>query len=744
MKIQDKKLLELLDTYKENTILTPFRKYLVQAIGKESHHFFDVSATHYLVKLASLLQMTVTQKNGATNTVNMYSLALLPSGFGKTRTISILQNKIFNDVFKLYTDRVSSIIGTSHLDEYKLKMSSIRTDLDEETVSTQIDDSMERAGPVDMEYCEGTIPGLKQIRNKLGILKVGSLNIEIDEIGYNLSSSEDVFKLLFELSENGQVSSKATKNTKDSPRGKGSNTSVPTNLLAFGTPAKLLNYGKDHALFIKLLTEGYARRFMYVYEPNIFVNPIDDSDLDAYFNECEQIEKDSLELLRTIKTKLLNIMSIVNANLDITFETNSDRIHRRYSIDCMNRSTLMSVHDDLLKAQMENRPYLATKIAAAYAIYEESTKIKDNHYIWAMQLCETSGEHFIRVINRPPSYVDLAEYIINCKHPLVETELLEKLPYYKGTLSARAELMNLAKVHAISNGSIIKQTTSKGIMYTEGSVLEKTKLSGLKISVSKDLAKDYIPTTKASLDNILKLIRSPKELNFCVHAFKDNARSNNSAIPGFNLVVLDVDEGVSIGTVKFLLQDYVYIIYTTKSHTQDINRFRVILPMENTLYLPPEEYKEFMNNIYSWLFFDVDTGTNDAARKWATNPRCTEEGQEVLLNIDENTKMLPVLQFLSGTTENALRETSYKNFKNVDRLKSWFLFNTKKGNRNSMMFRYIRILIEKYSHHMEDELMIDTESVVNEANILNKSLEHSINFTEMQSLLNKNLGEGTV
>ena len=64
-------------------------------------------------------------------------------------------------------------------------------------------------------------------------------------------------------------------------------------------------------------------------------------------------------------------------------------------------------------------------------------------------------------------------------------------------------------------------------------------------------------------------------------------RDQDHAIPGLNLAVIDVDEGISIDTAKLLLKDYKYLIHTTKRHTNENHRFRVIFPLSHVLKLNP-------------------------------------------------------------------------------------------------------------------------------------------------------------
>jgi hypothetical protein len=76
------------------------------------------------------------------------------------------------------------------------------------------------------------------------MIKAGSLNLEIDEIGSNLSSCAELITTYLETYDQGLIKQKLIKNTTENTRGKEIYGKVPTNLLMFETPSKLMNGGK--------------------------------------------------------------------------------------------------------------------------------------------------------------------------------------------------------------------------------------------------------------------------------------------------------------------------------------------------------------------------------------------------------------------------------------------------------------------------------------------------------------------
>ena len=204
-------------------------------------------------------------------------------------------------------------------------------------------------------------------------------------------------------------------------------------------------------------------------------------------------------------------------------------------------------------------------------------------------------------------------------------------------------------------------------------------------SISSDLTYHY--------DNLIKpwdklvVLGQNNALNWCVHHFLPdmskpslgNYRAKEFAMPAFNLLVLDVDGTCTLESAKDILKDYTYMIYTTKRHTDESNRFRVVLPLKYKLFLNPDDYKEFMTNVFESLPFDIDDQAKDIARKWLTN-----NGQ-VFTNSGELFDPRP---FIPESEQDKERKKEIKKWGNLDNIARWFLKNTKSGNRNNNLFRY--------------------------------------------------------
>ena len=109
------------------------------------------------------------------------------------------------------------------------------------------------------------------------------------------------------------------------------------------------------------------------------------------------------------------------------------------------------------------------------------------------------------------------------------------------------------------------------------------------------------------------------------------------------------------------------------------------MPINYQLELDAKDYKEFMSNIYEWLPFEVDTATNQRARKWLS---C--EGHYEY----NDGEVLDALPFIPKTSKNEARKELMNSQQSMDNLERWVINNIGDGNRNNMLLRYSMILLD--------------------------------------------------
>jgi len=194
-------------------------------------------------------------------------------------------------------------------------------------------------------------------------------------------------------------------------------------------------------------------------------------------------------------------------------------------------------------------------------------------------------------------------------------------------------------------------------------------------------------------------------------------RDKDHVIQGINLVVLDVDDGITMDTAKLLLKPYKFLLHTTKRHTPEHHRFRIIMPISHVMRLDSKDYKEFMNNIYEWLPFSVDSQTSDPARKWLCSSKYYEYNEG---------KLLDALQFIPKTKKNEERKSKLSKLSSLDNLQKWFIGVTDSGNRNNQLIKYALMLVDSGR---------DEESIKKAVHSLNNELPNKLTNEELNSTI---------
>ena len=640
--------------------------------------FFRVLVGYYFSLVASMMRASIATHDRGDIPVNMYALNLSTSGSGKGFSTNIIENQVINQFRGRFLEETFPILAENNLPKLALKRANRKsTDPDEELVRVQKE--FEQLGSLVFSFDSGTPAAVKQMRHKLLMADAGSVNLQIDEIGSNLVGNVDVLNTFLELYDMGLIKQKLIKNTSDNIRNEEIVGRTPTNMLLFGTPSKLLNGSKTEEELYSMLETGYARRCFFGYSraSNKAVNQTPEQVYQQLTNQ------DSNTYLEELSDKLEALADIINVNKRLVMSKETSLLLIEYRLKCEREAELYPEHEEIKKAEISHRYFKALKLAGAYAFVDDSPELTENHLYQAIKLAEESGDAFNKLLTRDRAYVKLAKYLGSVKRDVTQADLTEDLPFYRGPSSQKSEMLTLATAWGYKNNVIIKKAFSDGIEFLRGETLKETDLSKMVLSYSTDITTDY-RNEHAPFDQLHKLTQAPG-LHWVAHHLNGGYRNEENCIPGFNLVVIDVDGGVNISTVKLLLKNYKFLIYTTKRHTETENRFRIILPINYELSLDAKDYKEFMSNIYEWLPFEVDTATNQRARKWMSHDGTFEYNEG---------EVLDALPFIPKTSKNEERKELMNSQQSMDNLERWVINNIGDGNRNNMLLRFAMILLD--------------------------------------------------
>ena len=662
---------------------------LCHRTGNVNRDFFQAEVAYFLGLLPSSMRAKIKSPERGTIPINIYSIALATSGFGKGHSVSVME-EVLEGFREDYMKSTFNDLAETNLFDLAVDIAA-RKGGDEAKEKEALDNDFKRQGHAPFIFDSGTGPAVKQLRYKLLLAGNGSINFQMDEIGSNLLGNNEVLNVLLELYDLGKIKAKLVKNTPDNERGMDIAGSTPSNVLMFGTSSKLFDGSKIEEEFYSFLATGYARRcFFGIGRPPATMGTVNPEDV---YNSL--ISKNQSAVLNRWKTTLAKFSDprYFDLDLDVPKQVGVELV--AYRLQCEALANEMPEHEEIRKAELSHRYFKSLKLAGVYAFLDESSDITTTHVRQAIKVAEESGKSFEKLLTRERNFVRLAKYIAASPDNLTHADLVEDLPYYPTSTTARKEMMDLAMAWGVSNHVVITKNVVQQVEFFSGSMLEETDLNKMRFSFSEHFAYDYDPMEQP-LDKLPKMLAAPG-LHWVNHQFEEGHRHQDKVIPGFNMLVVDVDghkrdkdgEFVSKGTtleqVHELLADYTFITSTTKRHTEDEHRFRLILPTDYMLHLSRDDYKEFMNSFLLWLPFESDTGANQIEKKWMTHA-----GSDV--HVNRGPQLVDVLPFIPKTKQNNEYVKQIADLGNLDNLDRWFLNNLEVGNRNNVLLNYAMML----------------------------------------------------
>jgi hypothetical protein len=650
--------------------------------------FFRIVAAYFLAKMAASMRAKILTKDRGEIPVNVYAVALATSGFGKGHSVNILETDFLGKFRKRFMEDTFPLIADDHLWKRAIEMAATLS-TPEADEKEKLDKEFQRLGALAFSFDSGTPAAIKQMRQKLLMANIGAINFQMDEIGSNLSKNEDVLDLYLELYDQGIVKQKLTKNTNENQRGEEIEGKTPTNALLFGTPAKLLDGGPIEDLFYSFLDTGYARRCIFGW--GVYKRADDTRTAAEIYAQRIQPQIAATANVWADHFELLADPVKFDWKMEVDDPVGIELLD--YKMTCERLADKLPEHEEIRKAELSHRYFKALKLAGAFAFVEESPEVTMDHLYSAIKLVEESGLAFDKMMTREKNYVRLAKYIASVKTDLTQADIQEALPFFKGSTGHRNDMMNLAASWGYKRHIIIRKTFNDGIEFYSGETLEETDTNKIRISWSDHFAYNY-QTEEAPFDQLHKMTQA-QGLHWANHGFQGGHRSEEKTIPGFNLLAIDVDGGVSLSTVHDLMKDYQFMTYTTKRHNDQENRFRLMLPINYVLHLDHEDYKQFMNNVMLWLPFKTDESANQRSKKWETFPGT--------YHYNLQGEIFDCLPFIPKTSKNESYQRDMKPLESLDNLERWFAQHIASGNRNNQMLRYAMALADSGMNFIEIE-----------------------------------------
>jgi hypothetical protein len=650
---------------------------LCHRTGQVNRDFFQAEVAYFLGLIPSAMRCKIQSPERGVLPVNIYSIGLATSGFGKGHSVNLLE-EVLSGFREMYMKNTFGQLAEQNLFDLAVDIAAAKGG-DEQKELEALESDFKKQGHAPFIFDSGTGPAVKQLRYKLLLSGVGSINFQMDEMGSNLLGNNEVLNTLLELYDLGKIKAKLVKNTPDNERGLDIAGSTPANVLMFGTSSKLFDGAKIEEEFYSFLATGYARRCFFGMGKSetkfAAINPED-----VYNGLVSKNQSAALTRWQTFLTKFAD-PRYYNHTLAVPKDVGIELIS--YRLQCEAMANEMPEHEEIRKAELAHRYFKSLKLAGVYAFLDESSEIQIQHLRQAIKVAEESGLSFQKLLKRERNFVRLAKYIATSPDNLTHADLVEDLPYYPTSTVARKEMMDLAMAWGVSNHVVITKNVVQQVEFFSGSTLSETDLNKLKFSFSDHFAYDY-EDQEQPLEKLEILLKQPN-LHWCNHSFENGHRSEDKVIPGFNMLVVDVDGGIKLDAVHQLLADYTFITATTKRHTDEENRFRLIMPSNYLLHLEKDDYKEFMNSFLLWLPFESDQSANQRSKKWQTN-------ENSVVHINRGPQVIDVLPFIPKTKANSEYVQQVTDLGNLENLERWFLNNMEVGGRNNTLLNYAMML----------------------------------------------------
>lgn len=656
--------------------------------------FFNVEVAYFLSKIASCMRVSILTKDRGEIPINAYVIDLGASGLGKGHSVNIMEEEFLKGFKNNFLTYVMPEIAERNL-TYIAGSRCIKNNTTQEEELTKAEHEYSGLGPYPFTFDSGTSPAVKQLRQKLLMAGSGAINFQCDEIGSNLIGNTEVLNTFLELFDKGLIKIKLTKHTNESKRGEDIEGSTPANMLLFGTPVKVFDGSTTEDAFYSFLEIGYARRCLFG------MGKIDKKSMYSksaaqIFNEL--VDPANQDIIDKWSVNFTNLANTANFGRKLNIDDSVSIALIEYKINCEKKADLLPDHEDIQKAELSHRYFKALKLAGAYAFIDNSLDVTMTHIEQAIKLVEESGEAFQAILTREKPYMKLANYLADIGREVTHADLNIELPFYKSSVAARNEMMSMAQAWGYRKNIIIKKTYLDDIEFFSGERLKETSLDSVMFSVSTDLALEY-QAMEVKFSEFYKLTQHAG-LHWCNHAFKNGHRTRDNVIPGFNLVVIDVDTGFPISSARELLKSYTYLMYETKRNTPELNRYRIIMPINYILKLSTDDYKGFINNILEWLPFNSDEGAHDPERKWLT----CDTGNYYY----NDGELLDALQFIPKTSKNEAYRKKQQEVQNMPALEKWLIQDVDKVGRNNTLIKYALVLLDSGKNQEEIEKTVLT------------------------------------
>lgn len=641
---------------------------LCTSTGNTDRAFFRNITIFIFGIMASSMRTNVHFKDrGKPLPVNTYVVNLASSGFSKTRSLSILDGQLVGKFKKKFMEETYGIIATQKINALAQKRAEL-TGIDLETILEDIISEVEAAGANMFYFDSGTPEGFKQMRRKLITTGAGSLNFVGDELAVNLVKNTELLGTLIQAYDLGEIKDKLITNSTERKRNESQDGRVPTNVLLFGTPDRLLGGSKLEDILLEWIESGYGRRCLFGYV-NATLAPKALTPEQRYDQMVNTHLASSIEKLSNHFEGLADITNF-EKTIEVSKEVSIALLE--YEAHCVTKAASLGKYSQMEQTEQLHRYFKVIKLAGIFAFVGKEDEVSMKTLQAAISYVEDSGEAFKRILNRDSLYVTLAKYLGGIGREVTQIDIIQDLPMFKGNKSQKSELILMAITWGYSNGIVIKTRTINGIEFYKGDMVETTDIDNCIVSCSTSHYEDFITGTVAfqDLNRVSGGTRYPYWSN---HTYKEGNCDQISTEAGFNLLPIKLRGSVSVLTAQKLFKPYKHLIYLEKGSDGEDISVVVVLCLSHTLFLSAEDYIAFIDNISVWMPVEVKQESRHTVWQGNLQSQHSSEG-----------KFVDVFNFIPKTSKADTYKKNARQDTSMSKVQRWFLhdFELTEGLQN--------------------------------------------------------------
>ena len=655
-----------------------------------------VMLTNYAFgEMSSSLRATMVLYDQTKKPLNNYVYILGESSIGKDRSLSAL-NTIFVNSFKESMEKGFY----KHREKYLEKKAMQLVDQDVEDVDEIMEEEAKSLVRFSYRMSSATEKGVGKLRMTYDKLNIGACNLVIDELGANYNALRSILALMLSTYEDGNSESRIlNEDGLDAVYG------VPSNMLAYSSPALLLDGGLTEKAFFDDLNQGQGRRafFALVTKPKpvkmtgaqrvkmardkVDANKKSHTELDDYFKSLA-------------KPKYMYKEMVLTEEADVALAD--------YHIECEDLVEKSKTMPEMERIELLNRAWKATRLAGIYAFISKAESITKEFADQAIYIAKISGDAFSKICNQPLPHQRLFEFISK-REKTTDADLASNA-WFKGNVSYRKDMLSLSRAYAYEQDNLFKIKEVEGVSFYSFVPMPKTDIDNIRISISKDLTKGY-KSKKVPFDIIHEVMGNP---DFCysMTQFKNGHRNKANAIKGQVLLPFDIDDGLKLKTAQAMFSNYKCMTITTKSHQKDkngltVDRFRLVFIIDRKLDLSPDDYAKFIKNAADRLGIGsiIDQAATDVSRGFfgAKGEHWYSAGDklfEVAEMIPETEKERERSSMLSGSGVGG-----------ADGMERFLLEEAMVGSRNNVILKWSLFLKDEgYDYRSAKDKVLDFNS----------------------------------